>query len=189
MSRLLSKIMLALLMLPLAAVVYMLVLMALLESVLGYPLQIAAFIVADLVTAAFVAGYWIMLWHGVVRWTSRRIRLTVAAGLGAVVIAAAAGGLAGLAEEEFGAFVAGPVAVLVWLTMTVVLWRETAEERSSRLRGAGRLTVACPRCGYNLTGLQQTTCPECGAAYTIDELIASQPSGERAEFESQSDSA
>ena len=186
MSRLLSKIMLALLMLPLAALVYMLVVTALLESILGYPNRIAAFIVADLVTAAFVAGYWIVLWHGVVRWTSRRVRSTFAAGLGAVVIGAVAGGLAGHVEDDFGAFVAGLVAVLVWLTATVLIWRETADERSGRLRGAGRLTVACPRCGYNLTGLQQTTCPECGTTYTIDELIASQPSGERAEFEERS---
>lgn len=30
--------------------------------------------------------------------------------------------------------------------------------------------VACPRCGYNLRGLTTARCPECGFAFTFDEL-------------------
>ena len=54
--------------------------------------------------------------------------------------------------------------------------RETATERSERLRSLNKTAVACPKCGYNLTGLQGTRCPECGTLYTIDELLAEQPS-------------
>ena len=35
--------------------------------------------------------------------------------------------------------------------------------------------MVCPACGYNMTGLRATTCPECGASYTINELAALQP--------------
>jgi predicted RNA-binding Zn-ribbon protein involved in translation (DUF1610 family) len=28
----------------------------------------------------------------------------------------------------------------------------------------------CPKCGYNLSGLTQLRCPECGAVYRLDEL-------------------
>ena len=31
--------------------------------------------------------------------------------------------------------------------------------------------LACPSCGYDLRGQRQTRCPECGRAYTIQELI------------------
>jgi hypothetical protein len=36
-------------------------------------------------------------------------------------------------------------------------------------------TVVCPLCGYNLTGLRQAACPECGDTFTLDQLAAAQP--------------
>jgi predicted Zn-ribbon and HTH transcriptional regulator len=32
--------------------------------------------------------------------------------------------------------------------------------------------MACPNCGYNLTGLREARCPECGSQFTLDELFA-----------------
>ena len=39
---------------------------------------------------------------------------------------------------------------------------------------AGRVNVHCTRCGYSMVGLRETTCPECGRVYTVDELIREQ---------------
>jgi hypothetical protein len=32
--------------------------------------------------------------------------------------------------------------------------------------------LTCPRCGYNLTGLTRSECPECGLAFTIADPAA-----------------
>jgi rubrerythrin len=40
---------------------------------------------------------------------------------------------------------------------------------------SNRSNVSCPSCGYNLTGLNEARCPECGAKFTLDELFAAQP--------------
>jgi rubrerythrin len=61
----------------------------------------------------------------------------------------------------------------IWLIGTAIIWRETAKERGERLRHMGIHTLTCPNCGYNLTGLREAKCPECGAAYTLDQLYAS----------------
>jgi hypothetical protein len=47
----------------------------------------------------------------------------------------------------------------------------------------GRDAVVCPNCGYNLTGLSGTRCPECGKQYTINELLAEQPARAAADVE------
>jgi len=33
--------------------------------------------------------------------------------------------------------------------------------------------IACPSCGYNLTGLSEARCPEYGSRFTLDQLVAS----------------
>ena len=59
---------------------------------------------------------------------------------------------------------------------------ETARERAERLNASGRDGVVCPTCGYNLTGLTEPRCPECGSQFTLDQLLASQPSRATAEL-------
>ncbi|MEE9128470.1 MAG: hypothetical protein V3T84_00495 [Phycisphaerales bacterium] len=183
MSRLLARIMLALLMLPLAATVYAVVIVVLMEGIFGYSNDLAAFMVTNLITAAFVGIYWTMLWHRTVRWSTRRITLTITSVIGASVISAGIGASVSFVDDSFAAFVGGVSAILLWLTATVFIWRETTDERAKRLRSAGTEAIVCPSCGYNLTGVRQTACPECGASYTIDELVASQPSREPAEID------
>jgi predicted amidophosphoribosyltransferase len=61
---------------------------------------------------------------------------------------------------------------LLWLATTAIIWRETKDERIARLKMLGINAVACPNCGYNLTGMTTTTCPECGSQYTLDQLYA-----------------
>jgi ssDNA-binding Zn-finger/Zn-ribbon topoisomerase 1 len=67
----------------------------------------------------------------------------------------------------------------MWMASTALVWRETRVERRRRIarRGAGHVT--CPECDYDLTGLREARCPECGTRYTLDQLFAS--AAERAE--------
>ncbi|MHC4219024.1 MAG: hypothetical protein ACYSU7_11280 [Planctomycetota bacterium] len=175
MSRLLSKIMLALLMLPIAAAVYTVVIVGLMELVYNFSNEVAPFVMTTIIVWVFIACYWTLLWRRTVRWTAPRIGLTVIAFVIAAGAGAAAGMLAGLVERSVGAFLGGVTAVLSWLILTVLIWQETTPERIERLRTRNPEAMVCPTCGYNLTGLRQTTCPECGASYTIDELAALQP--------------
>jgi hypothetical protein len=175
MSRLLSKIMLAMLMLPLAASLYVVVIAGSIEFVFGYSHEIAPFAVTTIVVWAFIACYWTLLWRRTVRWNGWRIGLTAAAALAGAGVGAVSGALVGMVEDGFGAFLGGVTTILFWLLGTVLIWRETTAERVERLRARSPEAMVCPSCGYNLTGLRQTTCPECGARYTIDELAALQP--------------
>ncbi|MFQ5413699.1 MAG: hypothetical protein ACE5E6_04490 [Phycisphaerae bacterium] len=65
------------------------------------------------------------------------------------------------------------VFVLLLLTIGVVvlaaalLWRDGFKRGWRRARHA---PPVCPGCGYNLSGLTQCRCPECGRTYRLDEL-------------------
>jgi len=178
MSRLIARILLAILVFPLGAI-----------------LDLGAYIWLDrhglnrdpvlqalLLTWAFVAAYWILLWRGSVAWTQARIGWTlgaaVAAALGGVIVAA----LLNSIDDGVARFCGGALAILLWVVFTIFIWRESPAERAARLKtSAGG--VVCPNCGYNLTGLTATRCPECGTQFTIDELLASQPTRAAAELE------
>src|SRR3954453_21415051 len=105
MSRLLSRILLAMLMLPLAALVYT-VAFVLLVSQRIYPRSGGLmFVISGAVTWAMMGGYWFFLWRGLVRWTRERIPNTfLAAGASAIAGLAAAGVVAMLLsghDDEF----------------------------------------------------------------------------------------
>src|SRR5438552_13839611 len=42
---------------------------------------------------------------------------------------------------------------------------------SSRTRIVTAENVPCPSCGYNLRGLREARCPECGSSFTIEQLV------------------
>lgn len=175
MTSLLARILLSIMLLPLATVVYLAVLLP-----LTFPLTRCtnefAFTAATAVTAVFVAFYWLMLWRRSVQWTSRRSNLTVAASVGCLVAGAVAGfaAMTLVDDESFGVFCGGLVGIVLWLPVTVLLWRETPAERAERIRESASDVLFCPRCGYNMTGLQLARCPECGAQFTLNELFADQ---------------
>ena len=65
------------------------------------------------------------------------------------------------------------VLVLVVLTVGVVMFFAFLLWRNGYVRGwraARDVPPTCPDCGYNLSGLTQCRCPECGAMYEIDKL-------------------
>jgi hypothetical protein len=184
MTRLVARILLALLMLPIAAVFYG-ASMVPAFFLLGTPDNVATFLIVGAVTWAFIIIYWILLWRRSVRWTPQRIILTTAAAVAAIFPAGVIGAtLARMTEDSFGVFVSTMIVILLWLTATIFIWRETRAERMERLRKRGADLVLCPNCGYNLTGLKTTQCPECGETFTLDHLLAAQQEARHETLES-----
>ena len=171
MTPLLARVMLAIFLPPFAAIVYF----ATLESVTSTQLvaRPGNVLVAGLATWTFVAVYWFLVWHRTFAWTTRRRVGTVLS----VLVASAAALVLGMSvgaicsDVDLGIFLATIVAPLAWLMLTLLAWRESPEERSTR-RGAPAARVPCPTCGYDLTGLRGTRCPECGTEFTLDQLLA-----------------
>jgi hypothetical protein len=127
---------------------------------------------------AFIAVYWISLWYNCVQWTIRRAFHTIAATGIALAMGVAIGvvcmSVNGRRPEEIAILIGGGTVPITWVLGTVIAWRETTAERAERLARLGA-TVVCPLCGYNLAGLRDTRCPECGSTFTLDQLAASQP--------------
>jgi hypothetical protein len=182
MTRLVARILLAILMLPAATIVYVIALMAALHT-LNPRDTYAAIYLCSTVTWLFVGIYWYALWRDVVVWNGRRLRLSSIAVGCALVVAVLAGLCGDMIERESGIVLGSIIAPLAWLIMVTFIWQETPLERGERLKATSKSAVACPSCGYNLTGLQTTRCPECGRLYTLDELFASQGGRTEAEIE------
>jgi hypothetical protein len=182
MTRLVARLVLAMLCLPIAAVLFVMLFVfavALFPTANGPP-SLAAIALAWSVVYAFIAAYWVWLWAGVIKWTPRRRMLTFAAVPAAVSVGLALGltldwlfGRRGAPIEIIFAFSAA-IPPGVWMLLTVIVWRETRDERAARLAATGADTLACPVCAYNMTGMHSSDCPECGARFTIDQLIAAQ---------------
>ena len=192
MSRLVSKILLSIFMFPLAGVFYTVVAVGTAEMLRRSPYrgyqtrELGMFLTSGVLTWAAVAVYWCLLWRSGVAWTALRVTRTLLAAIGALVVGLIAGVITAGAisgGEGFGAFVGGVLAILLWLIATVFTWRETAAERAKRVAGSSRSAVSCPTCGYNLTGLTESRCPECGSTFTLDELIALQQPKTEVEIE------
>jgi hypothetical protein len=183
MSRLIARILLAILLLPLAALVYMITFFILLEGIRSsgvyYPdRETYSCVLSGCVMWTFMAVYWVLLWRGGVQWAGGRRGWTLWAAVGSMAVAGLVGAMAGaVVERGFGWFVASVASPLLWMVATVLIWRENSAERAARLANSGRDAVVCPTCGYNLTGLREARCPECGTQFTIDQLLASQPAG------------
>jgi len=178
MSRLIARILLAILVFPLGALLDLAAYMSLDRHGMNRDPVLQAL----LFTWAFVAAYWILLWRGSVAWTRPRVLWTAgaaaAAALGGFIVAM----LLSPVDDGVARFCGGALAILLWVVFTIFIWRESPQERAARLKGAAG-GVVCPTCGYNLTGLTATRCPECGTQFTLDELLASQPGRAAVELE------
>jgi hypothetical protein len=192
MSRLVSKILLSIFLFPLTGIFYTVVTVCSEELIRGSGYsgyrsrEMEMFLTSGVLTWAAVAVYWCLLWRSGVAWTVSRVTRTLLAAVGAMVVGLVAGvirAIATSAGEGFGAFVGGVLAILLWLIATVFIWRETAAERAKRVAGSSKSAITCPTCGYNLTGLRESRCPECGSTFTLDELIALQQPKTEVEIE------
>ena len=174
MSHLVSRILLAILMLPAASLIYLVTFIAAYRS-LGYQWRPMPSVLSGVSTWAFLAIYWYGLWRGSVNWDSRRTSWTWLYAGACIVAGLMVGVTVAAIERDVGEFVGCVTAPILWLILVTLLWRETPRERAARLKGTQKSAVVCPNCGYNLTGLQNTRCPECGTQYTLDELLLGQP--------------
>jgi hypothetical protein len=184
MSRLVSRILLTVLLFPSATLCLFLTFLFI--DQLSNTREQAAAVLATLVTCAYMAGYWLLLWYASVSWTSERVYRT-----GAITIAAMLFGLAiGMAmkkampyETELAVCGGALTGVVAWIFLSIFVWRETPAERAARMSRANADALVCPTCGYNLTGLHEPRCPECGTKFTLNELYAAQPARVAAEIE------
>lgn len=175
MTNLLARILLSILMLPLAVMSWVVLFITLERSIRRDEDALAA---ATLVTAGLVVVYWFVLWRRSVLWSGARIVRTFVGSLGAVAVGVFAAllimSITRIRDDGFGIFFGGVFATVVWLPLMVLLWKETAAERADRIRKSAGDVVFCPRCGYNMTGLYEPRCPECGARFTLNQLYAGQ---------------
>lgn len=184
MSHLIARILLTVLIFP-ATVLFYVVAFIFVERLM-ISADEEAIVFTAIPSSAFMIVYWLLLWRRSVNWTSRRIAQT----LWSLGGAALAGALIGLAinfvlpqEGWLSAFLGVACGSVIWIISTIFLWRETRDERGARVGRGGQEAIVCPVCGYNLTGLTSTRCPECGKQFTLDELLASQPHRAPAELE------
>ena len=131
--------------------------------------------VAECVTGLLFVIAWIAVWRGQVVWNGWRRSLTYASVLWSLGVGSTLGlGMNAITnQEEVGIIFAGLFWFVTWIPSTALVWRETARERAARLKTIAVGTVNCPNCGYNMTGLHEARCPECGTRYTLNELFAS----------------
>ena len=181
MTATIARLILAMLILPATGAVFILTFIAFVARSGGPgPPTLAAVTMLWMIVYAFVATYWIVLWRTTVNWTTARVWKTALAGLAAVTVGAAFAVTATAVNRQIPPAIAlllgGGTVPIIWVLGTVLLWRETASERLARMsKLINAPTILCPVCGYNLTGLREARCPECGGSFTLDELVAAQP--------------
>ncbi len=173
MSRLVSRLLLAMTIVIATPVVYTISFLWIESTILRR--DVDALWAADIVSAAFLVVGWVVIWRGQVVWTTRRLQLTIVAVVAsalpavffALLIETALGG-----PSEPAVIIGGMCWAVFWLGSTALIWRENCVERQNRLQAVSAGVIHCPNCGYNLTGLEQARCPECGSRYTLNELFA-----------------
>lgn len=113
---------------------------------------------------------WICVWARSVKWNIRTVRRTGIAVAVSFVSGAAVASIYLLIVESRPWQVPTLFAVLVyggvWIAASAVAWAEPHRT------GVGGPRVICPKCSYDMRGLDQPRCPECGTRYTLDELLA-----------------
>jgi len=120
-----------------------------------------------------------LIWSGFLYWTWRYVSQkasfvptaigSVVIGIGAILVTVLIDRFVRREEEYLIAalwLVAG--AAVVWLWMGYVeRWRAGRPVVTEE----GTVNVVCPDCGYSMVGLRELRCPECGAAFALDEII------------------
>ncbi|HNO79207.1 MAG TPA: hypothetical protein PKN33_14235 [Phycisphaerae bacterium] len=179
MTKLVARLILAMLILPVAGAVFLFMAFAIFGNT-GPPSALSLSLMW-LVEYAVIGTYWVLLWRSTVRWTRERLLGTFGVTLAALLCGGiGAGFIVEVSHEDIalGILVGGGLVPIVWVFGTVLVWKETSQERFERVKSYGTDTVSCPVCGYNMTGLKEARCPECGGSFTVDELLTAQQNRE-----------
>ena len=177
MTRTVARLILAMLILPCTGAVFILLFLTLMP--MSGPPAVGRLLLVWSLLYLFVGAYWIMLWRDMVLWNRRRVTLTALATLLSLVggVAVAVGCVVAnhRVPHQVAVLIGGGTVPITWVLSTVLLWRESAAERLSRLTAHGMPVIACPLCGYNLAGLTEARCPECGASFTLEQVVLARP--------------
>src|SRR4051794_41428170 len=126
MTATIARLILAMLILPATGAVFVLAFLAMLRP--GAPPSTPQLLFLWTVVYLFVGTYWLLLWHGVVRWTRRRVVQTVggavAALAGAVVVAGAGPPPPPQAPPPRPLLLGGAAGPLVGGLLARLAWRE-----------------------------------------------------------------
>jgi hypothetical protein len=177
MTQIVARLVLAMLLLPATGAVFLILFIAVLRP--GIAPSVPQLLLLWLILYAFVGAYWVLLWRGAVRWTTRRVLVTLGGTALSLLCGVAMAVLCtslnpGIPPQPL-VMLGGGMVPIAWVLMTVLVWRESAAERVARLAAAGASDIVCPMCGYRMTGLREARCPECGAAFTLEQLLSVQP--------------
>jgi hypothetical protein len=175
MTKLVARLILAMLILPLAGALFLFLAFTVFGN--SGPPTLSQIAIIWTVEYAFIGAYWILLWRGSVRWNRERIIGTLLVTLTAVLCGAVGASIIlelARAPLPLAMLIGGGLVPIVWVLGTVLVWKESSQERLERLKTYGTDAVCCPVCGYNMTGLREARCPECGGQFTIDELLTAQ---------------
>lgn len=124
---------------------------------------------------------WWLLWRRAVVWNTRVKIKTVA--LAILFLASAAwyyipwarnhNATTGFEEFLYHSTQSLPLwGMALWFGGTAIIWR--SDKRSRVLTSAvpsSKWVSTCPSCSYDLTGLREVRCPECGWTSTIDDVV------------------
>lgn len=179
MTRMIGRLVLAMLLLPTTGAVFLVLMAPVLAAATNGPPDALLLLAAWTGVYLYIGAYWTLLWRRLVRWTRWRTLATaasvpaaIAAGIGfGLIFSAVVPG----APIPIAIMIGGGAPPIVWTLATVLIWCETPRERGQRLASITTGGVVCPVCGYNMTGLRDAVCPECGAAFTLEQLLAGQP--------------
>lgn len=179
MTQTVARLVLAMLLLPATGAVFIILFLVILRPLQGAGPGVPQLLLLWFILYLFIGVYWVLLWRTAVRWTPRRLFYTVAGTalslLGGVATAVLCASLNPNIPVQALVMFGGGLVPIVWVLLTVLVWRETPAERADRLAAVGATDLLCPMCGYRLTGLRESRCPECGASFTLEQLIAAQP--------------
>ena len=178
MTRTVARLILAMLLLPCTGALFLLLFVGLVASA-GGPPAVGRLLLMWGVLYLFVGAYWIILWHDMVPWNRRRVgrtaRATVLSLAGGIAVAYGCRMINRQVPPPFAVLVGGGTVPITWVLSTVLVWRETAAERLARLTAHGMPVIACPLCEYNLAGLTEARCPECGGSFTLEQVVLARP--------------
>lgn len=177
MTRTVARLILAMLLLPATGAVFILLFLALIP--MAGPPAVGRLLLMWAALYGFVGVYWIVLWHDMVPWNrSRVVRTALATVLslaGGCAVALGCLALNRMLPLQIAVLIGGGTVPITWVLSTVLIWRETAAERLGRLTAHGMPVLACPLCGYDLSGLTEARCPECGSSFTLEQIVLARP--------------